>query len=91
MRKIKMSQILDQTDESEIPPLSTEDQRAFWRLLRQRKGGDIRPDSEPTDDQIAVLRVRILDLNMLPYADFALFTNFGLRFLKGLKFTNHVM
>ena len=90
-RKIKMSQILDQTDESEIPPLTNDDQRAFWRLLRQRKGGEVRADQEPTDDQIAALKVRVVDLNMSPYADFALFTNFGLRFLKGLKFTNHVM
>ena len=91
LRKIKMSQILDQTDESEIPPLTNDDQRAFWRLLRQRKGGEVRADQEPTDDQIAALKVRVVDLNMSPYADFALFTNFGLRFLKGLKFTNHVM
>ena len=66
LRKIKMSQILDQTDESEIPPLTNDDQRAFWRLLRQRKGGEVRADQEPTDDQIAALKVRVVDLNMSP-------------------------
>ena len=55
-RKVKMSQILDQTDESEIAPLSTGDHRQFWTLLRQRKGGEIRADTEPSDDRIAAKR-----------------------------------
>ena len=90
-RKLKTNQILDQTDESEISPLSTVDHRQFWTLLRQRKGGEIRADTEPSDDQIAAIKVRVLDLGLSPYADFALFTNFQLRFLKSLKFTNHVL
>jgi hypothetical protein len=65
--------------------------REFWALLRQRKGGEIRADTEPTDDQIAALKVRVVDLGLSPYADFGLFTNFQLRFLKSLKFTNHVL
>lgn len=71
-RKLEMNQILDQTDESEISPLSTVDHRQFWTLLRQRKSGEIRADTEPSDDQIAALKVRVLDLGLSPYADFAL-------------------
>ena len=39
LKRMKMSQILDQADESELPPLTNDDQRAFRRLLRQKKGG----------------------------------------------------
>ena len=90
-RKIKMNAVLDQTDESEIAPLTTEEHREFWQTLQVRKGGEIRPDTEPTDDQIAAIKMRVVELKLSPYADFALFTNFHLRFLKGLKFTNHVL
>lgn len=89
-RKIKMSQVVDQTDDSEIPGLSPQDHQAFWARLKKIKGGEVRPDAEPSDDQIMALKTRIVDLHMSPYADFALFTNFHLRFLKTLKFMNHI-
>ena len=75
-----MSQVLGQTDESEIVPLSTDAHREFWARLRQAKGGDIRVDTEPSDDQIAALKVRVVDCGLSPYADFGLFTDFQLRF-----------
>ena len=90
-RKIKMNAVVDQTDESEISPLTPEEHREFWQTLQTRKGGEIRLDTEPTDDQIAAIKMRVVELKLSPYADFALFTNFHLRFLKGLKFTNHVL
>ena len=38
---------------------------------------------------MSALKVRVLDLGLSPYADFALFVNFQHRFAKSLKFKNY--
>jgi hypothetical protein len=40
---------------------------------------------------MCALRTRVLDLQLSPYADFALFTPFHLRHMKNLKFANHIL
>ena len=48
-------------------------------------------DSEPTNDQISGMRSRVVDQGLVPYADFALFVPFGLRFAKLLRYKSHVL
>ncbi len=91
LRKIKMNQVLDQADEAEINPLGASTLDAMHRTLYNLKGGPTLPEHEPSDDQMCALRTRVLDLQLSPYADFALFTPFHLRHLKNLKFANHVL
>ncbi|CAJ1446546.1 unnamed protein product [Effrenium voratum] len=90
-RKVKFNQVLDQADEGEIPTMPHMDVEEYYRRLVEVKGGPVRPEVEPSPDQIAALKVRILDLGLSPYADFGLFVNFQHRFSKSLKFLNHIL
>lgn len=90
-RKVKCNQVLDQTDEAEVPELKQKDLDGYYAQLKKIKGGPVRPECEPSPDQISALKVRVLDLELSPYADFAIFVNFQHRFFKTLKFLNHVL
>ena len=90
-RKIKCCQVLDQSDEAEIPELKQKEIDSYYNRLKEVKGGPVRPESEPSPEQILALKVRILELDLAPYADFGIFVNFQHRFSKALKFLNHVL
>jgi hypothetical protein len=62
-----------------------------FKALRKAKGGPVRPEAEPSPDQISAMKVRVLDLDLPPYADFAIFVNFQGRFSRTLKFLNHIL
>lgn len=51
----------------------------------------VRPESEPSSDQISAMKVRVLELGLSPYADFGIFVNFQHCFSKTLKFLNHIL
>lgn len=87
--KVKVNQVLDQVDEGEIPRLQEAELDAFYERLREVKGGPVRPEAEPSPDQISAMKVRVLDLEMAPYADFGLFVNHQQRFARTLKFMSH--
>eukprot|EP00435_Cladocopium_sp_Y103_P014882 s5939_g3.t1 len=77
-----------------VPPLTPAVRQVLdghYQTLRKIKGGPVRPENEPSPDQIAAMRVRVLELGLHPYADFAIFVNFQGRFSKSLKFLNHVL
>lgn len=65
-RKVKCNQVLDQTDEAEVPELKQKDLDGFYAQLKKVKGGPVRPECEPSPDQISALKVRILDLELSP-------------------------
>eukprot|EP00435_Cladocopium_sp_Y103_P014410 s3330_g3.t1 len=90
-RKIKNSQVIDQADEGEIPTLDHATLDEHYKVLREAKGGPVRPETEPSADQIAAMKARVLEMDLSPYADFAVFVNFQGRFSKALKFLNHVL
>ena len=90
-RKVKCSQVLDQTDEAEVPELGQAEVDKYYRILEKVKGGPVRPEAEPTPEQISALKVRVMDLQLSPYADFSIFVNFQHRFSKTLKFLNHIL
>ena len=91
VRKVKNSQVLDQADEGEIPELDQNKVEDHFKVLRKVKGGPVRPEAGPSPDQISAMRVRVLDLELAPYADFAIFVNFQGRFSRTLKFLNHIL
>ena len=91
LRKIKNNQVIDQADEGEIPTLDHATLDDHYKVLRAAKGGPVRPETEPSPDQIAAMKARVLEMDLSPYADFAVFVNFQGRFSKALKFLNHVL
>lgn len=91
VRKVKVSEVLDQGDDGVIPKLEQCEVDEFYHQLEKVKGGSVRPEVEPTPDQISAMKVRVVDLRLAPYADFALFVNYQSRFAKSLKFTNHIL
>ena len=90
-RKIKVSSVLDQADEAEVPELNRAEIDGYFKVLEKNKGGSVRPETEPSPEQVSALKVRLVDLDMSPYADFALFVGFQHRFAKSLKFKNHLL
>ena len=90
-RKIKVSSVLDQADEAEVPELNRAEIDGYFKVLEKNKGGPVRPETEPSPEQVSALKVRLVDLDMSPYADFALFVGFQHCFAKSLKFKNHLL
>ena len=86
-RKVKNNQVLDQTDEAEIPELGQADIDRHFKALERIKGGPVRPEAEPSPDQISamkIMKVRVQQLDMAPYADFGIFVSHQRRFSKTL-------
>eukprot|EP00435_Cladocopium_sp_Y103_P042097 s3083_g11.t1 len=90
-RKVKNNQVLDQADEGEVPKLAQSVVDDHFKVLKKIKGGPVRPEAEPSPDQISAMRVRVLELELAPYADFGIFVNYQGRFSRTLKFLNHVL
>ena len=91
VRKVKNNQVLDQADEGEVPELTQVTIDEHFKILKRVKGGPVRPEAEPSPDQISAMRVRVLELGLAPYADFGIFVNYQGRFSRTLKFLNHVL
>ena len=84
-RKIKASNIIDPTDESEFPAAKPDQLQEWYDNYRELKHGDPLVDKDPSPDQIAAMHVRVVDLRLEPYADFSLLTPFGRRMAKTLR------
>ena len=76
-RHVKMSSVLDPSDEAEIPPASADQMTAWFDNYRALKHGDPMPDREPTSDQLVAMSTRVIELGMEPYADFSVLTPHG--------------
>ena len=86
-RKVKMSAVMDQADDTEVRPLEAEDLRKLvleWRDL-ENDGEDPLEEEEATGDQLAALSFRLRD-GGTPFVDFAVWRPFGARFGRLLKF-----
>eukprot|EP00435_Cladocopium_sp_Y103_P041707 s3444_g11.t1 len=59
-RKVKNNQVLDQADEGEVPKLAQSVVDEHFKVLKRIKGGPVRPEAEPSPDQISAMRVRVL-------------------------------
>jgi hypothetical protein len=90
-RKIKISNLIDPTDETEVPAASTDQLKAWYANYRALKHGEPLIAKDPSPDQIAALHMRIVTLSMEPYADFSLLTPYGRRVAKILRHRSWVM
>ena len=87
--KRKVSEVLDQIDDSSyepLPPAAIAQMRGFHRAVT---GGDPPDHERPTADQLAALAHR-MKMGKAPYADFAVFGPYGRRQTKLLRFTAQV-
>lgn len=84
-KKVKASNVIDQSDESEIKQLTNTELRQFFRNHVEVTGAEPLPDSEPTPDQISALHEKIVIRDEEPYADFSILTPFGRRVQKTLR------
>ena len=91
-RKLKLSQIISQVDETEIEPLSESDVLVMFARYETLFGKGQRPPSnrEPTAEQLAALR-SLLNSQQVPYCDFAIYGPHGTRITRKLKFSGLVL
>ena len=84
-RSVKMSTILDPTDDSEVRAAGPLVIKQWYRNYRQLKYGDPLPEKDPTPDQVSAMNTRVVELGGDPYGDFSILTPFGRRVQKVLK------
>jgi len=85
-RVLKMSALVDQSDDSELAP-ATRDQIDQWMSAYVTIMGSPPPEEEESSDaQLAALHRKTFVLKAAPYADLAIFTPFGRKCQKAQKF-----
>lgn len=84
-KKVNTAVVLEQMDESEVPILTQAQLDEAYRFHVEITGADPPADAEPTAEQIAALKARVVDRGEAPYADFSVLTPFGRRVQKQMK------
>jgi len=85
--RLKLSVLIDSTMDSELVRLPGLQIRAMYTEYARTRGAEPTEDIEPTTEQISAVK-QILDADLVPYADFALFGPYGKRFLQKLTLVN---
>ena len=90
-RKMKLSQVLDQSDDGEFI-VQSELTRAKWYMNYKKVVGGFPPEEEePTIEQLSGLQRRLEVQNVAPFVDFAIFVPFGQRHLKASRLRTYVL
>jgi len=88
-RRIKLSSIISQVDDTEILMADDEVLKAFARYERVYGKGDRPPNgTEPTSEQLSAVK-HLLDSNCCPYTDFPVFGPYGQRIYKKVKLSGY--
>jgi hypothetical protein len=90
-RKIKISNLIDPADETEVPAASSDQLKIWYENYKALKHGEPLIEKEPSPDQVAALHLRVVTLAMEPYADFSLLTPYGRRVAKTLRHRSWIM
>ena len=85
---LKMSALVDQTDDSELFPPKTDDVLARYFLAM---GAAPAEEEEPTEAQLAGLHKCVMVSKQAPYVDFGVWLPFGRRALKAQKFRVYML
>eukprot|EP00972_Heterocapsa_arctica_P084842 12497617-Heterocapsa_arctica.AAC.1 len=86
VRKLKYNLVLDQSDESEIPPCSELQHETWYQNYISVAFGPPQAETEPTQDQLTCLDHRVRTLGRPPYVDFGVWTPFNRKVQRGMKF-----
>ena len=91
-RKIKLSQVLSQVDDTEVDVISEADIVTMYGRCEVLFGKGQRPPNnrDPSAEQLAAVK-SLLDTNQVPYTDFAVWGPFGSRIRKKLKYQGLTM
>ena len=89
-RVVRVSQVLDQADDSEVIPIAIAEVRSLADRYRVMNCGvSATSEEEASADQLTAIRSKI-ELDVVPYADFAVLRPFGARLSKAMRFTAKV-
>ena len=86
---LKMANLLDQTDDSELHPASRDQVQAWQQCYLQVMGAPPQEEEDVTDQQLAALNKRIHVQGMAPYVDFSVWLPFGRKAMKSQKFRTY--
>ena len=90
-RKVKLSNVLDQGDDTEVVPIENTRLRELLAQFKTRNDNeDIQEDEEISRDQLTALDSRVLQ-GSAPYADFSVWRPYGARFERTMKFVAFVV
>ena len=84
-KKVKISSVLDQTDDTEVEIKSRAELVGYYENHREITGSDPLPEVEPTDIQVVAMEEKVVVRDEAPYADFSILTPFGRRMQKTMK------
>ena len=85
VKRVKVNNVLDQQDESEIRHLSRDAVRRMFDIHVEVTGDEPLVESEPTADQLSAMYDRVVVRDEEPYADFSILTPLGKKMQKSLK------
>eukprot|EP00435_Cladocopium_sp_Y103_P009539 s1894_g2.t1 len=90
-RKLKMTQVIDQSDDGEFI-VQTEETRSRWYQQYQLVTGGFPPEEEdPTVEQLSALDRRLSVQNIPPFVDFGVWVPFGAKHLRASRFRAYVL
>jgi hypothetical protein len=89
-RKVKLSQVVDQTSDLEVEALTSADISAAYKRYDERLGGEPPPDHEPSADQLTGVH-QLSAMGFPPYVDFSVFGPHHVRIIRKLKLVGLVM
>ena len=89
-RVLKMSSLIDQTDDSELAPPAKTQLDQWLNAYTAVMGSSPQEEEEPTEGQLAALHKRVYILLQPPYTDFAVWQPFGRKLQKTQKFRTHI-
>lgn len=78
-KKIKVSQVMDQMDDTELDLLPQSELDLAFRVYVERMGSEPLKEHEPSPEQITAMFNKVVTLGDAPYADFSVLTPFGRR------------
>ena len=84
-KKVKLSTVLDQTEETEVPELTPDANDRLLKNYQEMVGEVPLPEAGPTEDQLAALQLRVIGRGGTPHADFAVLTPYGRRLQAALR------
>ena len=82
---VKMSEVIDQTNDTPIVPLSGPHIRQLYTDYENKMGLEPNPDAEPSNDQLSALWM-LLAAGLIPYADFSVWGPHQVWMLKKMTF-----
>eukprot|EP00435_Cladocopium_sp_Y103_P014598 s616_g3.t1 len=89
-RVLKMSNVVDQADDSELTLASRTQVDAWLGAYIALMGSPPLEEEEPSEAQLSALHKRVVVLGQAPYADFGVWLPFGRRTLRAQRFRSYL-